>query len=102
MALLLCFLSFKNQMIMIAISKMFCETKLRQSYNFNLQSALEWVPEMGGTTHMAWLVEGPAGPSTVWVGNGEGLKGIFHHLTQEQRGELGWLWLQQNSTRQSA
>lgn len=32
---------------------------------------------MGGTTHMAWLAEGPAGPRAAWTATGKRLKGIF-------------------------
>lgn len=39
--------------------------------------ALEPVPEMGRITHMAWLVELPAGPRTVWTMMGRGRKRIF-------------------------
>lgn len=48
---------------------------------------------MGRTTHVAWLAEWPAGPSTVWTGMGWGLKGLSQHPTQAEGRERGWSWV---------
>lgn len=50
---------------------------------------LEPVPEMGGTTHMAWPVEQPAGPGTVWTVMGRGSQGIVPTSTADVEKRAG-------------